>query len=64
VAPIFTSLNLPTQIEYIPIPKDIEDKYQYFTEAKMDKLFTKGYQKPFISIENGVQNYVEFLETQ
>jgi len=64
VAPIFESLGIPSQIEYIPIPRDIEDKYQYFTEAKMDKLFTKGYTKPFISIEKGVQNYVEFLKTQ
>lgn len=64
VAPIFTTLGLPQQIEYIPIPKDIEDKYQYFTEAKMDKLFTAGYNKSFISVEEGVKNYVEFLRTQ
>ena len=64
VAPIFAALHITSQIEYIPIPTDIEDKYQYFTEAKMDKLFTKGYVKPFISIENGVQNYVEFLKTR
>jgi ADP-L-glycero-D-manno-heptose 6-epimerase len=64
VAPIFKSLNIPQQIEYIPIPTDIRDKYQYFTEAKMDKLLVKGYVKPFISIEDGVKNYVEFLKTQ
>ncbi len=64
VESIFTTLNLPIQIEYIPVPRDIEDKYQYFTEAKMKKLFTWGYQKPFISVRNGVQNYVEFLNTQ
>jgi len=64
IAPIFTTLGLPSRIEYIPVPTDIEDKYQYFTEAKMNKLFTKGYTKPFISIEKGVQNYVEFLKTQ
>lgn len=64
VAPIFTTLGIPNQIEYIPIPKDIEDKYQYFTEAKMEKLFTKGYTNHFISIEKGVQNYIEFLKTQ
>lgn len=64
VSPIFTTLGLPKQIEYIPIPKDIEDKYQYFTEAQIAKLFTTGYTKPFISIENGVKNYVEFMKNQ
>jgi len=64
VAPIFSTLGLPPQIKYIPIPTDIEDKYQYFTEAKMDKLFTAGYHKPFISIEKGVEKYVHFLKCQ
>ena len=64
VAPIFTALGIPPKIEYISIPTDIEDKYQYFTEAKMDKLLTVGFQKPFISIEEGVKSYVEFLKAQ
>jgi len=64
VAPIFNTLGMPVKVEYIPIPKDIEDKYQYFTEAKMNKLLTAGYKKPFISIEEGVENYVQFLKTQ
>ncbi len=64
VAPIFTTLGMPIQIEYIPIPVDIEDKYQYFTEAKMDKLFTSGYSKPLFSIEKGVEKYVEYLKAQ
>ena len=63
VAPIFMSLGLPIQIEYIPIPKDIEDKYQYFTEAKMDKLLAAGFVKPIFSVEKGVEKYVEFLKT-
>jgi ADP-L-glycero-D-manno-heptose 6-epimerase len=64
VAPIFRTLGLPQQIEYIPIPTDIEDKYQYFTEAKMDKLFTANFKKPLISLEKGVENYIHFLKTQ
>ena len=42
----------------------VAPKYQYFTEAEMDKLFTAGYNKSFISVEEGVKNYVEFLRTQ
>ena len=62
VAAIFTSLGLTIQIEYIPIPVDIEDKYQYFTEAEMNKLSTIGYSKSPFSIEKGVEKYVKYLK--
>ena len=58
---IFSSLQSPPQIEYIPTPTDIRDKYQYFTEAKMDKLCAVGFDQPFIKLEEGVRRYVEFL---
>ena len=64
VAPIFKSLGLPTHIEYIPIPMDIEDKYQYFTKAEMRKLISIGYEIPFSSVENGVEKYVNFLKAR
>lgn len=55
---IFTALNKPAKIEYIDTPIDIRDKYQYFTEAKMDKLKAIGYPNAFTSIEDGVNDYV------
>ena len=59
---IFTALKLLPHIEYIPIPDDIRDKYQYFTEAKMDKLFSAGYLKKQVLLEENVENYLTFLE--
>lgn len=60
---IFKALNLPAQIEYIPIPEDIRDTYQYFTEAEMGKLLGIGYSHPFSTLEEGIQDYVtEYLE--
>jgi len=59
---IFSALNLRPNIEYIPTPEDIRDKYQYFTEAKMDKLRQAGFDKNFIELEEGVKKYVQFLE--
>ena len=60
---IFTALNLKPEIEWIDIPIDIRDKYQYFTEAKMEKLKSIGYTKPFTSLEVGVKDYVlNYLE--
>jgi ADP-L-glycero-D-manno-heptose 6-epimerase len=62
VKAIFTTLDLPEQIEYIDTPIDIRDKYQYFTEADMQKLLDKGYDIPFYSLEDAVKEYVsEYL---
>lgn len=55
---VFKSLNREINIEYIDIPIDIRDKYQYFTEAKMQKLKAAGYANPFYSLEDGVGDYV------
>lgn len=54
----FAGLDLEPDITYIDIPEDIKDKYQYFTEANMDKLKAAGYNKAFYSLENGIDDYV------
>jgi ADP-L-glycero-D-manno-heptose 6-epimerase len=55
----FAALNKDADISYIPTPEDIRDKYQYFTEAKMDKLMSSGYTKKFYTLEDGVSDYVK-----
>ncbi len=55
---IFAALQIEPKIEFIDTPEDIRDKYQYFTEANMDKLKNSGYDKPFTSLEYGVNDYV------
>lgn len=55
---VFKSLNKPEQIEWVDTPEDIRDKYQYFTEARMKKLHAIGYDRPFHSLEEGVEDYV------
>jgi ADP-L-glycero-D-manno-heptose 6-epimerase len=40
------------------MPEDIRDKYQYFTEANMQKLKDAGYSDSFYSLEEGVNDYV------
>jgi ADP-L-glycero-D-manno-heptose 6-epimerase len=54
----FAGLDLQPQIEFIDMPEDLRDKYQYFTEASMDKLKAAGYSKEFYSLEKGVDDYV------
>ncbi|MBN2667992.1 MAG: ADP-glyceromanno-heptose 6-epimerase [Bacteroidales bacterium] len=55
----FKAMGKDENIEFIPTPEDIRDKYQYFTEANMQKLRSIGYNKPFITLEQGVADYVK-----
>jgi ADP-L-glycero-D-manno-heptose 6-epimerase len=55
----FSALDKPSQIQYIDMPEDIRETYQYFTEAKMDKIRSAGYSAPFYSLEEGVKDYVQ-----
>lgn len=55
----FSAMGIEKNIEFIDIPIDIRDKYQYFTEASMDKLKSVGYNQPFYSLEEGVKDYVQ-----
>jgi ADP-L-glycero-D-manno-heptose 6-epimerase len=55
----FQALNKTANIEFIDTPIDIRDKYQYFTEANMNKLISSGYNTPFHTLEEGVMDYVQ-----
>ncbi len=60
----FAAMDKESVIEFIDTPEDIRDKYQYFTEANMNKLRAAGYNKPFTSLEKGVDDYVRgYLST-
>jgi ADP-L-glycero-D-manno-heptose 6-epimerase len=55
---VFKALGKKEDIEFIDTPADIRDKYQYFTEANMDKLKSVGYHLEFTSLEKGATDYV------
>lgn len=52
------ALQIPLHIDWVDIPEDIRDKYQYFTQADMSKLRNAGYTRPFYSLSEGAQDYV------
>lgn len=56
---LFSSMNKKPVIEYFDTPVDLRDKYQYFTQADMTKLNSIGYNKGFVSLEDGVKDYVQ-----
>lgn len=55
---VYRSMGKEPNIRFVDTPVAIRDKYQYFTEARMDRLRAAGYQKSFTSLEDGVRQYV------
>ncbi|MBL0911163.1 MAG: ADP-glyceromanno-heptose 6-epimerase [Bacteroidia bacterium] len=56
---VFKAMDREPQIEFIDTPEDIRDSYQYFTEAETAKLKATEYNRPFHSLEEGVEKYVK-----
>lgn len=56
---VFKAMDREAQIEFIDTPEDIRDSYQYFTEAETAKLKATEYNRPFHSLEEGVEKYVK-----
>lgn len=54
----FEAIGIAPKIDYVDIPVDIRSTYQYFTEAKMQKVINTGYSKPFWTLEDGIEDYV------
>jgi ADP-L-glycero-D-manno-heptose 6-epimerase len=54
----FAAAERKASIAYIDTPDVIRDKYQYFTEARMERLRALGYNAPLLSLEAGVGDYV------
>lgn len=62
VTATFAGIEQEPVIEYIDMPEDLRETYQYFTEATMQKIRDAGYDQPFYSLEDGVGDYVrEYL---
>ncbi|MCX7798601.1 MAG: ADP-glyceromanno-heptose 6-epimerase [Melioribacter sp.] len=59
VTALFNSLNKPVNIEFVDMPTEIRNKYQYFTQANLKKLRDAGYNKPIMNVQQGVDDYVK-----
>jgi len=56
---LYQAMDLPPDIRYVPMPDVLKGKYQYFTQANMQKLIRAGYSKPPASLEDGTRRYVQ-----
>jgi len=55
---VFAAAGKPPLIDYVDMPYSIRDKYQYFTQARMDRLREAGYPGQFTPLEDGIAEYV------
>ncbi|QNE40106.1 ADP-glyceromanno-heptose 6-epimerase [Hymenobacter sp. NBH84] len=55
----FAALGRTADIQFQDTPEVIRDKYQYFTQANMEKLRSIGYDRPFTRLEDGIADYVQ-----
>lgn len=56
---IFKSLDQKQKITYIEMPVSLQKTYQYYTRANMDKLRKAGYKGTFLSLEDGIDDYIK-----
>lgn len=56
---IYAAAGKEVQFDFVDTPVEIRDKYQYFTEAKMERLRAAGYELPMTALEDGVRQYVQ-----
>ena len=61
---LYDAVGKPLAVDWIDVPEEIRERYQYFTEADMSALRAAGYHRDFLSVEDGVRDYVRrFLAT-
>ena len=58
-AAVFRALGQEPRLDFVDTPAEIRDRYQYFTEARMDRLRAAGYTTPPTTLEDGVRDYVQ-----
>jgi ADP-L-glycero-D-manno-heptose 6-epimerase len=54
----FSAMDLNAEIQYIDMPEDIRNTYQYYTQAEMQKIKTAGYNEKMYSLEKGINDYI------
>lgn len=59
---LFAALSLPPRIEYVPMPEDLQGRYQYFTEATMRKLARAGVPYVPTPLAAAVADYAQWLQ--
>lgn len=59
---VFSAMNMKPDIRFIEMPDELRDKYQYLTQARVERLRAAGFDKPFTPLEDAVSDYVRRLQ--
>ena len=61
---VYAAMGKKPETDFMPLPDNLKERYQYFTQADVSKLRAVGYDKPFTALEDGVARYVrDYLAT-
>ncbi len=55
---VFKAMKIKKNISFIDTPKDIRDKYQYYTQAEMKKIRNVYNNLKFTELEKGIFDYI------
>jgi ADP-L-glycero-D-manno-heptose 6-epimerase len=58
-AVLINTKGQPNDIKYIEMPNDLKGKYQYYTQATMNKINSIGFNENFMNLKEGVTDYLE-----
>ena len=58
-AVLINTKGQPDDIKYIEMPNDLKGKYQYYTQATMNKINSTGFNNNFMNLKEGVTDYLE-----
>lgn len=61
VAKAIVSWHGQGEVEYIEFPEHLKGSYQSYTEADITSLRQMGYKNDFLSVEDGVKQYLDVL---
>ena len=56
---LFVALGREVKVQWVDTPMEIRDRYQYYTQAEMGRLRAVGYDRPFLTLEQGIEDYVK-----
>ena len=56
---VFRAMGRASSVQFVDMPERLRGQYQYFTEARPEKLRAAGYQRPWTTLEAGVTEYIQ-----
>lgn len=56
---VFNAMGVEQNIEFIDMPENIRNQYQYYSKAEMKKLNNAGYNRSCMKLEDSITDYIQ-----